>query len=157
MLEYVKIILLLIACLIILLTLFKLRSKNIKRDEWNFLLFSLFLTLFLAIIIEIKPHHMLRAQFNISNLIIYLFYFIIVIFYFIRYMKLLFRYKYVLIVISYMLFGLANVFDLLSDGKIIELIHSEIIEDIFHILGIVFWLTFFIDYYKMLKIKTNNY
>jgi len=45
----------------------------------------------------------------------------------------------------------------LSDGKIIELIHSEIIEDIFHILGIVFWLTFFIDYYKMLKIKTNNY
>ena len=153
MLEYAKIILLLIACLIILLTLFKLRSKNIKRDEWNFLLSSLFLTLFLAIIIEIKPHHMLRAQFNISNLIIYLFYFIIVIFYFLRYMKLLFQHKYVLIVISYMLFGLANAFDLLSDGKIIELIHSEIIEDIFHILGIVFWLTFFIDYSKMLKIK----
>ena len=153
MLEYAKIILLLIACLIILLTLFKLRSKNIKRDEWSFLLSSLFLTLFLAIIIEIKPHHMLRAQFNISNLIIYLFYFIIVIFYFLRYMKLLFQHKYVLIVISYMLFGLANAFDLLSDGKIIELIHSEIIEDIFHILGIVFWLTFFIDYSKMLKIK----
>lgn len=157
MLEYVKIILLLIACLIILLTLFKLRSKNIKRDEWNFLLSSLFLTLFLAIIIEIKPHHMLGAQFNISNLMIYLFYFVIVSSYFLRYMKLLFRYKYVLIVISYMFFGLANVFDLLSDGKIIELIHSEIIEDILHILGIVFWLTFFIDYSKMLKIKTNNY
>ena len=153
MLEYLKIILLLIACFIILLTLFKLRSKNIKRDEWSFLLSSLFLTLFLAIIIEIKPHHMLRAQFNISNLIIYLFYFIIVISYFLRYMKLLFQHKYVLIVISYMLFGLANTFDLLSDGKIIELIHSEIIEDIFHILGIVFWLTFFIDYSKMLKIK----
>jgi hypothetical protein len=153
MLEYVKIILFLITCLIILLTLLKLRSKNIKRDEWKFLLSSLFLTLFLALIIEIKPHHMLRAQFNISNLIIYLFYFVIVSSYFLRYLKLLLRYKYVLIVISYMFFGLANAFDLLADGKIIELLHSEIIEDIFHILGIVFWLTFFIDYSNMLKTK----
>jgi len=153
LLEYIKIILLFIACIIILLTLFKLRSKNVKRDEWSFLLSSFFVTLFLAFIIEIKPHHILRAQFNISNLIIYLFYFVIVSTYFLRYMKLLFQYKYVLIVISYMFFGLANAFDLLSDVKIIELIHSEIIEDIFHILGIIFLLTFFFDYYQMLKIK----
>ena len=153
MLEYVKIIFLLIAWVIILLTLFKLRSKNIKRDEWKFLFSSFFITIFLAFFIEVKPHHMLRAQLDISNLIIYLFYFVIVSSYFLIYTKLLFRYKYVLIIISYMFFGLANAIDLLSDGKIIELIHSEIIENIFHILGIVLWLTFFIDYSKMLKIK----
>ncbi len=157
MLDYIKIILLLTTCFVIIFTLFKLRSENIKRDDWKFLLSSILVTIFLAFIIEIKPHHMLRSQLNISNLIIYLFYFVIVSSYFLRYMKLLSRYKYVLIIISYMFLGLANAVDLLSDGQLIVFSHNEIVEDIFHILGIVFWLLFFVDYSNLLKKNTNNY
>lgn len=153
MLDYTKIILLLIACCIILFTLFKLRSKKINRDDLRFLLSSFFVTLFLAIIIEIKPHHMLRAKLNISNLITYLFYFVIVVSYLVRYMKILFRFNYVLIIISFVFFGLANAVDLLSDGQLIVFSYNEIVEDIFHILGIVSWLLFFVDYSKRIKMK----
>jgi hypothetical protein len=52
-----------------------------------------------------------------------------------------------------MLFGLANVFDLLSDGKLITFMNNEIVEDIIHNLGIVFWLLFFADYSKRIKIE----
>jgi len=52
-----------------------------------------------------------------------------------------------------MFFGLANAFDLLSDGQLIVFGYSEIIEDISHILGIVFWLLFFVDYSKRIKIE----
>ena len=151
--EYIKIILLFITCFMIVLTLLKQRSEKIKTDEKRFLLSSLFLTMFLALIIEIKPHHMLRAKLNISNLIIYLFYFVIVGSYFLRYMKKLLQFKYILIIISYLFFGLANAIDLLSDGQIIVFGYNEIVEDIFHILGIVFWLLFFVDYSKKIKIK----
>jgi len=156
MLDYIKIILLLITCFVIFFTLIKLRNKKIKRVDLRFLLSSFFVTLLLAFIIEIKPHHLLRANFNIPNVIIYLFYFIIVGAYFIRYIKLIFQNKYVLIVLSYIFFGFVNALDLLSDGKIIELVHNEIIEDIFHILGIVFWLMFFIDFSKRIN-KINNH
>ena len=153
MLDYIKITLLLTTCIVIIFTLTKLRSKKIKRVEWKFLLSSLIVTIFLAFIIEIKPHHMVRAKLNISNLITYLFYFVIVVSYLVRYMKILFRFKYVLIIISFMFFGLANAVDLLSDGQLIVFGYNEIVEDIFHILGIVFWLLFFVDYSKGLKIK----
>ena len=153
MLDYTKIILLLITCFFILFTLIKLRSRNIKGDEWRFLLSSFFLSLFLILILEIKPHHMLRANFNIPNTITYVFYFVIVGSYFFVFRKILLRYKYILIIISYMFFGLANAIDLLSDGQLFVLAYNEIVEDVFHILGIVFWLLFFIDYSKRIKIK----
>ncbi len=153
MLDYVKILLLLTTCFVIIFTLIKLRSKKIKRDDWKFLLSSLLVTIFLAFIIEIKPHHMLRSQLNISNLIIYLFYFVIVSSYLLRFMKILLRFKYVLIIISYTFFGLANAVDLLSDGQLIVFGYNEIVEDIFHILGIVLWLLFFVDNSKRIKIK----
>jgi len=152
-LEYVKIFLLLITCIIILLTLFKLNRKNITKGVRDFLLSSLVVTIFLAIIIEIKPHHFLRNTFSISNLITYLFYFVLVGLYFIKNIKTIFQYKYILIIISFMLFGLANVFDLLSDGKLITFMNNEIVEDIIHNLGIVFWLLFFADYSKRIKIE----
>ena len=157
MLDYTKIILLLAACFIIIFTLVRLRGKNINKDDLRFLLSSFFVTLFLAIIIEIKPHHMLRAKLNISNLITYSFYFVVVSSYFLRYMKILFRFKYFLIIISFMFFGLANAADLISDGKLIDFNYNEILEDVFHILGIIFWLLFFIDYSILLKRNTNNY
>jgi hypothetical protein len=156
MLDYIKIILLLITCFIILITLLKLRSKNIRGNEWRFLLSSLFLTLFLAFIIEIKPHHIIRANFNIPNTITYLFYFVIVGSYFFIYRKILLRFKYVLIIISFVFFGFANAVDLLSDGQLFVLAYNEIIEDVFHVLGIAFWLFFFIDFSKMTN-KINNY
>jgi len=157
MLDYIKIILLFTTCFVIVFTLIKLRIKKIKRDEWKFVLSSLIVTIFLAFIIEIKPHHIFRSQLNISNMIIYSFYFVVVSSYFLRYMKLLSRYKYVLIIISYMFFGLANAADLLSDGKLIDFNYNEIVEDFFHILGIIFWLLFLIDYSILLKRNTNNY
>ncbi|GIK59805.1 MAG: hypothetical protein HND39_03375 [Ignavibacteriota bacterium] len=70
-------------------------------------------------------------------------------------MKLLSHNKYLLIIISYILFGLANTVDLLSDGKIIDFDYDEIIEELLHILGIIFWLIFFIDFSKMLKRNTD--
>lgn len=156
MLDYTKIILLLIVCFFILFTLLKQKSKSIKRDKWRFLLSSFFLTLFLALIIAVKPHHMLRANFNIPNTITYVFYFAIVASYFFIYRKILLRYKYILIIISYIFFGLANAVDLLSDGQLIVLAYNEIVEDTFHIFGIIFWLFFFIDFSKMIN-KINNY
>ena len=153
MLEYSKLFFLFVTCLFILLTLFKLRKKNIPKNVCGFLLSSLFLTLFLVIIIEIKPHHFLRKTFSISNLITYFFYFAVVCLYFIKNIKIIFHYKYLLIIITFILFGLANAFDLLSDGKLIRFMNNEIIEDIFHNLGIVFWLMFFVDYLKRIRIK----
>ncbi len=153
MLKYSKLFLLFVTCLFILLTIFKLRRKNIPRNVCGFLLSSLFLTLFLVIIIEIKPHHFLRNTFNISNLITYSFYFALVSLYFIKNAKIIIRNKYLLIITTFILFGLANAIDLLSDGQLIEFSYSEIIEDIFHILGIVYWLLFFIDYSRRIKIK----
>jgi hypothetical protein len=152
-LEYSKSLLLIIACLFILLTLFKLRRKDIPRIVYGFLLSSLFLTLFLVIIIEIKPHHFLRNTFSISNLITYFFYFALVSLYFIKNAKIIIQNKYLLIITTFILFGLANAVDLLSDGQLFEFSYSEIIEDIFHILGIVYWLLFFVDYSRRIKIK----
>jgi len=53
-----------------------------------------------------------------------------------------------------MFFGLANAVDLLSDGQLIVFGYNEIVEDSFHILGIVFWLLFFINFST--KLKSNN-
>jgi hypothetical protein len=153
LLDYIKIIFLVITCLIILITLIKPKWKNLPNDVSGFLLSSLFLTLFLAIIIEIKPHHFFRITFSISNLITYLFYFVLVGFYFIKNIKTIFQNKFPLIIITFMLFGLANAFDLLSDGKLIRFMSGEIVEDILHNLGIVFWLLFFADYSKRIRIK----
>lgn len=157
MVDYIKIILLLTNCFVIIFALFKLRSKKIKRDNWRFLLSSLVITIFLALIIVIKPHHMLRAIFNIPNTIAYMLYFVIVGFYFLICRKIFLRFKYVLIIISFMFFGLANAVDLLSDAKLIDFNYNEILENIFHVLGIIFWLLFFVDYSNLLKRNTNNY
>jgi hypothetical protein len=155
MLVYIKITLLIITCFFIIYMMLKLRGNKIEKKSKNFLISSLIITIFLAFIIEIRPHHLLRSEFNISNLITYLFYFIVVGTYFLFYMKLLSRNKYLLIIISYILFGLANTVDLLSDGKIIDFDYDEIIEGLLHILGIIFWLIFFIDFSKMLKRNTG--
>lgn len=155
MLVYIKITLLIITCFFIIYMMLKLRGNKIEKKSKNFLISSLIITIFLAFIIEIRPHHLLRSEFNISNLITYLFYFIVVGTYFLFYMKLLSHNKYLLIIISYILFGLANTVDLLSDGKIIDFDYDEIIEGLLHILGIIFWLIFFIDFSKMLKRNTD--
>ncbi len=155
MLVYIKITLLIITCFFIIYMMLKLRGNKIEKKSKNFLISSLIITIFLAFIIEIRPHHLLRSEFNISNLITYLFYFIVVGTYFLFYMKLLSHNKYLLIIISYILFGLANTVDLLSDGKIIDFDYDEIIEELLHILGIIFWLIFFIDFSKMLKRNTD--
>lgn len=155
MLVYIKITLLIITCFFIIYMMLKLRGNKIEKKSKNFLISSLIITIFLAFIIEIRPHHLLRSEFNISNLITYLFYFIVVGSYFLFYMKLLSRNKYLLIIISYILFGLANTVDLLSDGKIIDFDYDEIIEGLLHILGIIFWLIFFIDFSKILKRNTD--
>jgi hypothetical protein len=153
LLDYIKIILLFTTCLIILLTLIKPKWKSLPKDESGFLLSSLYLTLFLAIIIEIKPHHFFRITFSISNLMTYLFYFVLVGFYFIKNIKTIFQNKFPLIIITFTLFGLANTLDLLSDGKLITYMSSEIAEDILHNLGIVLWMLFFADYSKRIRIK----
>ncbi len=153
MLEYTKIVLLLLVCFFILFTLLKQKNECLKRDESKFLLSSFFITLFLVLIFEIKPHHFLRHTFSISNLITYFFYFALVSLYFIKNAKIIIRNKYLLIITTFILFGLANAIDLLSDGRLIEFSYSEIIEDIFHILGIVYWLLFFVDFSRRIKIK----
>jgi hypothetical protein len=157
MLDTIKIIFLFINSTIILFTLFRLKRKHLKLDELGFLFASFLLTLLLAIIIGIKPHHILRAKFNISNLITYLFYFILISIFFIKYIRLILRFKYFLIIVSFTFFGLANSIDLLSDGRLIDLNNSELIENYFHLLGIIFWLLFFTDYAISSKRNTNKY
>ena len=125
MLDYTKLILLLATCSVIIFSLVKLRRKNLKRDDLRFFLSSVFITMFLAFIIEIKPHHALRAELSISNLISYLFYFIIVAIYFLKHTRILLKLKYVLIIIAFLFFGLANVVDLLSDGQLLSLVGGD--------------------------------
>lgn len=153
MLEYLKIILLLATCLIVFFTLVNLKNKKIQSADSKFLFSSFFLTLLLVLIIEVKPHHMLRITWGVSNLITYLFYFILVSIFFLIYMKLILRFKFILIIISFKFFGLANAVDLLSDGRLILFDNSEYVEDIFHIFGTVFWLMFFFDYTREIKLK----
>ena len=43
-------------------TLVRTKGKKIKRDDWKFLLSSFFVTIFLAFIIEIKPHHIAKVS-----------------------------------------------------------------------------------------------
>lgn len=155
--DYIKIILFITTCLFIIISITKLMNTRVKRDELKFLLSSLIITIFLAFIFEFKPHHILRAKFNITNLIIYLFYFAIVGIYFAAYVKLLLKYNYILIIISFVFFGLANAFDILFDGKLIDFDYNEELESLLHISGIIFWLLFFIDYLKLLKRNTNNH
>lgn len=153
MLEYLKIILLLANCLNILFTLVNLKNKKIQIADSKFLFSSFFLTLLLVLIIEVKPHHMLRISWGVSNLITYLFYFILVSTFFLIYIKIILRFKFILIIISFTFFGLANAIDLLSDGRLIVFDSSEFVEDIFHIFGTVFWLMFFFDYIRKIKLK----
>lgn len=153
MIDFIKIILLLITCFVIIFSIVKQRHNNLKKDDLTFLLSSILVTIFLAFIFVIKPHHLLRVKLNISNFVIYTFYFVIVCTYLLRYMKILFRSKYFLIIISFTFLGLANAVDLLSDGRIFIFSCNEIVEDIFHILGIVFWSLFFVNYSKRTKIK----
>lgn len=151
--DYIKIILIISTCFFIVLNITKLNNYKIKRVEFKFLLSSLIITVFFSFIFVFKPHHILRAKLNISNLITYLFYFLVISFYFLKYIKLFSRYNYVLIMISFLLFGLANAIDLLSDGKLISLSDNEILEDIFQIFGIVFWLLFFVYYSRRINPK----
>lgn len=153
MVDFIKIIFLLTTCFVIIFSIVKQRHNNLKKYDLTFLLSSILVTVFLAFIFVIKPHHLLRIKLNISNFVIYIFYFVIVCAYLLRYKKILFRFKYYLIIISFTFLGLANAVDLLSDGRIFVISYNEIIEDIFHILGIVFWLLFFADYSKRMKIK----
>lgn len=153
MLEYLKIILLLATCLNILFTLVNLKNKKIQIADLKFLFSSFFLTLLFVLIIEIKPHHMLRISWGLSNLITYLFYFILVSIFILLYIKLILRFNFILIIISFTFFGLANAVDLLSDGRLIVFDNSEFVEDIFHIIGTVFWLMFFFDYIRKIKLK----
>jgi hypothetical protein len=48
---------------------------------------------------------------------------------------------------------MANAVDLLSDGRLFVFGRSELVEDIFHIFGTVFWLMFFFDYIRKIKLK----
>ena len=153
MLEYIKIFFLVITCSIINLSFVKLKNKSEKGDELNFLISSFFLTALLALIIVVKPHHLIRDKLGVSNLITYLLYFVLVAIYFLKYIKIILRFKYFLIIISFTFFGLANAIDLLSDGHLIVFGNSEIFEDISHLLGIVFWLLFFADSLNEIKIK----
>ena len=153
MLEYIKTTIILVACLIILLTLFRLKSENIRKEMWGFLWSSFFLTLLLLLIFEFKPHHLLREKLGISNLITYLFYFVLFIIYLLKYFNIIIRINYFLIIIAFTFFGLANAVDLFSDGKLIVFNYSEIIEGTLHILGSVFWMMFFLDYLTGLKNK----
>ncbi len=146
MLDYTKIILLLATCFVIIFTLVKLRSKNLRKDDSRFRLSSIFITVFLAFIIELELHHILRASLNFPNIITYFIYFVIVSSYFFIFRKMFLQHSYILIIFSFLFFSLANAIDLLADGKLIILNDNEIIEDAFHILGTGFWLLFFINF-----------
>jgi len=151
MLVFAKIIFIIASFFIILFALINL--KNREREYLRFLSSSLFMSFFLISITLLNLHNFLRVNFNISSAITYIIYFIIVMYYFFIYRKMILQNKYILVIISLMFFGLANAIDLLDDGKLIVLAKSEIVEDIFHILGTAFWLFFFIDYSIKLKKK----
>jgi hypothetical protein len=148
--DSIKIILLAITALVIVYLL--LLKKNLQVQKVKFLISSLVVTLILLLIIVIKLHHLLRSELGIPNTLTYFFVLIPFVFHFYNFRLDIIRTNFVLLLLSIGFISCAVLVDLLTDGKIIPLAESDLIEELLRITGTGLWML----YYFLYSLKLRN-
>lgn len=143
-LDSVKTILLTITLAIILYAL--LFREKLSPQKLKFLISSFSITLILIFIIIIKLHHFFRAELNIPNTITYFLVAIIFIFHFLYFRNEIIKTNFILLVLSIGFIFCAVLIDLLTDGKIVELPGSDLIEEQLRIAGTSLWMLYYMHY-----------
>ena len=131
--------------------LFFARIKD--RRVIIFLLSSIVLTIFLILIIVFKFHHLLREECSLPNTVTYLISLIPFIYHFYKFKRIILNSYYLILLISIVFTALSLLIDLLTDGGIITFGLSDYIEELFVILGALFWLLYYIFYSLKLNEK----
>ncbi len=149
--EYIKVIIFLIAAIFPLLLL---GNKYLMPIISEFIKMILLIHLVLLFILIFKLHHLLRDLFNIPNTVTYLISAIPFVILIKKFKKQLNSGESIYLIISLFFLGLAVLLDLLTDGKIITLEHSDSIEEYFRIAGALFWLIY--NYFLYRRIKVTN-
>lgn len=133
--------------LTLILILFQvLFRKSNSKNNLNYLISSIIITSIIILIIVLKLHHFLRDGIGISNTITYTASSIPFVYYFYRFRNYILTSKYFFLLLSIVFIGSGLLLDLLTDGKIISFTESDIVEEIFRILGAMFWMIYYSTY-----------
>ncbi|HSL88712.1 MAG TPA: hypothetical protein VK870_05385 [Ignavibacteriaceae bacterium] len=137
MIDILKVAILIAAIPVIIQAVLLLNVKS-KLPLVRFFIFSVLITVFLIIIIEVKLHNVIKAWINIPNTIIYFIYASLIFYYLIKYKSIILIYHSLLMLSSFAFMGIAVILNLLSNEKIIQFTQANMIEDIFHLSGTIF-------------------
>lgn len=143
-LEYIKTTLFTFTIVLLLFQFFYKRSE--KKKYSLFLFSSILITFLFILLIIVKLHHLLREMFGIPNTLTYALISVPIVYHFYRFKSTIFNSNYLVLLISLGFIGVGLVIDLLTDGKIITFASSDFVEEIFRILGALFWLLYYIFY-----------
>lgn len=143
-LEYIKTTLFTFTIVLLLFQFFYKRSE--KKKYLLFLFSSILITFLFILLIIVKLHHLLREMFGIPNTLTYALISVPIVYHLYRFKSTIFNSNYLVLLISLGFIGVGLVIDLLTDGKIITFASSDFVEEIFRILGALFWLLYYIFY-----------
>lgn len=150
-LGFIKTLLLIVSTLLILYNLFF--TGNLSAQKQKFLVSSLTVTLILIFIIVLKLHHYFRAELNIPNTLIYFLVSVIFILHFFYFRYEIIKANFVLLILSIGFIFCAVLLDLLTDGKILVMPGSDLIEELLRIAGTGLWMLYYLHYsFKLRKI-----
>lgn len=150
-LGFIKTLLLIASALLILYNLFF--KGNLSAQKLKFLVSSLTVTLILIFIIVLKLHHYFRAELNIPNTLIYFLVSVIFILHFFYFRYEIIKANFVLLILSIGFIFCAVLLDLLTDGKILVMPGSDLIEELLRISGTGLWMLYYLHYsFKLRKI-----
>lgn len=142
--ESIKTVLLAITVLIILYIIFF--KGGLSSQKLKFMISSFSVTLILILIIILKLHHFLRLQLSIPNTLTYFLTAIIFFLHFLFFRREIIKTNFIILVLSIGFIFCAVLLDLLTDGKIITLPESDLIEEIFRIAGTGLWMFYYLNY-----------
>lgn len=149
-LGFIKTLLLIASALLILYNLFF--TGNLFAQKLKFLVSSLTVTLILIFIIVLKLHHYFRAELNIPNTLIYFLVSVIFILHFFYFRYEIIKANFVLLILSIGFIFCAVLLDLLTDGKILVIPGSDLIEELLRIAGTGLWMLYYLHYsFKLRK------
>lgn len=149
-LGFIKTLLLIASALLILYNLFF--TGNLFAQKLKFLVSSLTVTLILIFIIVLKLHHYFRAELNIPNTLIYFLVSVIFILHFFYFRYEIIKANFVLLILTIGFIFCAVLLDLLTDGKILVIPGSDLIEELLRIAGTGLWMLYYLHYsFKLRK------
>ena len=150
-LGFIKTVLLIVSAILILYKLFF--TKDLSNHKLKFLISSFAITLILIFIIILKLHHYLRLEFHIPNTLIYFIVSAIFILHFFYFRYEIIKANFILLILSIGFIFCAVLLDLLTDGKILVMPGSDLIEELLRIAGTGLWMLYYLHYsFKLRKI-----